>query len=129
MQTYNATGAVEWAMRLFERPDATLTADELLARDAAWNLNRVSNGLSGCQVGNTREGHIARYTAQIVAYRARVDERSIPPGMVAALHIIRSRGHTVTVRRTRWGSPRYTVDGQRERNAQQLVQKFRGYGL
>lgn len=56
-------------------------------------------------------------------------ELRLPPSMQGAVKILREKGHTVHVRQNRTGSLRYSVDGSRERNALQTINKFRHYGL
>lgn len=48
----------------------------------------------------------------------------IPPHAAGTIELFRQRGHTVTVRRTKSGSNRYTLDNERERTAAGLSSRF-----
>lgn len=48
----------------------------------------------------------------------------VPPHPRAVVEIIRSRGHTVSIRRNRNGSWRYSVNGSREMNAHQMTRRL-----
>jgi hypothetical protein len=49
-------------------------------------------------------------------------EDRMPPHPRGTVEMFRARGHTVTVRESRGGSLRYTLDGERERTALALCQ-------
>lgn len=51
--------------------------------------------------------------------------RKIPPAARATVEILRERGHTVTARINRNGSPRYSVDGRREMDAATVSRIFK----
>jgi hypothetical protein len=53
----------------------------------------------------------------------------LPPAMTVVVAILRDRGHSVDLRRDRNGSIRYRVDGDRERNALQVCNRFSHYGI
>jgi hypothetical protein len=51
--------------------------------------------------------------------------RKIPPAPRASIAILRERGHVVTVRINRNGSPRYSVDGRREMDAATMMRIYK----
>jgi hypothetical protein len=62
--------------------------------------------------------------------RGREAERRMPPHAAGTVKMLRERGHTVVVRRNRFGSLRYTLNGERERTALELSNRLRKlYGV
>lgn len=56
-------------------------------------------------------------------------EARMPPGPAGIVKMFRDRGHAVTVRVSRGGSLRYTLDDERERTALALANRYeRLYG-
>jgi hypothetical protein len=51
-------------------------------------------------------------------------EDRMPPHPRGTVEMFRARGHTVTVRESRGGSLRYTLDGERERTALALSNRW-----
>ena len=51
-------------------------------------------------------------------------EARMPPGPAGTVKMFRDRGHTVTVRVSRGGSLRYTLDNERERTALALANRY-----
>jgi hypothetical protein len=66
-----------------------------------------------------------RANCECVLCRAREAERRMPPMAQGTVQMLRDRDHTVTVRRNRFGSLRYTLDAERERTAFELSNRLR----
>jgi hypothetical protein len=49
----------------------------------------------------------------------------MPPMARGTVQMLRERGHTIKVRCNRFGSLRYTLDGERERTALELSNRLR----
>ena len=48
----------------------------------------------------------------------------IPPSAAGTIALFEVRGHVVTVRRNKHGSNRYRLDGERERTALELANRY-----
>lgn len=48
----------------------------------------------------------------------------VPPHPRATVELFEAKGHVVTLRRNRTGSLRYTLDGERERTALELSNRY-----
>lgn len=56
-------------------------------------------------------------------------EFQIPSYPRGAVELLRLKGHTVTTRRNKHGSWRYSVDGKPETDALTMFKRFARYGL
>jgi hypothetical protein len=76
-----------------------------------------------------RRAELRRALAWIIEEKERTAMQSVedrmPPHPRGTVEMFRARGHTVTVRQSRGGSLRYTLDGERERTALALSDRWR----
>jgi hypothetical protein len=73
---------------------------------------------------NTASTTAPQHRMHVLHWEVYSVEKRLPPYMQGIVKTLRDQGHTVSIRMNKYGSLRYTVDGQRERNALQTAKRF-----